>query len=62
MLSVFEHATKAESDLDEDAKVKRAEFYKEAQHAWEVALRDLLIKVNNEVIGPYCLGAFEDGV
>lgn len=59
LLNVLEHASKAEGDLDEDGKVQRAEFYKEARHAWEVALKELLIKVNHEVIGPYCLGTFE---
>ncbi|RDB29504.1 hypothetical protein Hypma_015549 [Hypsizygus marmoreus] len=56
LLSVYENGGKAESELDEDAKAQREEFFKEARKAWEVDLRDILIKVNSEIIGPYSLG------
>lgn len=59
LLTVFEHGDKAEAELDKDAKLTRTEFYKEAQNAWEVALKEILIKVNDEIIGPYCLGKFD---
>ncbi|GLB36128.1 putative glutathione S-transferase, N-terminal domain [Lyophyllum shimeji] len=56
LLEVVENAHKAETELDEEGKIKRAAFYAEARRAWEVALKDALVKVNNEIIGPYSLG------
>ncbi|KAF5385320.1 hypothetical protein D9615_001504 [Tricholomella constricta] len=56
LLEVVENADKSEAELDTDAQAKRAEFYTEARHAWGVALKDVLIKVDNEHVGPYTLG------
>ncbi|KAF8078647.1 hypothetical protein FPV67DRAFT_1465941 [Lyophyllum atratum] len=56
LLKVVENAHKSDTELDKDAQAKRADFYTRARQAWEVALKNLLVKVNNEIIGPYSLG------
>ncbi|KAG5647963.1 hypothetical protein DXG03_006997 [Asterophora parasitica] len=56
LLEVVENADKAEGELDAVDQGKRAEFYTEARQAWEVSLKDALVKINSEHIGPYTLG------
>jgi len=56
LLEVVENAHKTETELDNDGQTKRVGFFAEARRAWEVALKNLLIKLNNEMIGPYSLG------
>ncbi|KAJ6621726.1 hypothetical protein B0H10DRAFT_1789598 [Mycena sp. CBHHK59/15] len=56
LLSVLRDADIAGDALDADGKTKRAEFFTKAKAAWEVALKDTLVKLNKEIIGPYALG------
>jgi len=56
LLDVFANADKADGELDAGGKANRAEYFRTAKLAWEVALRDVLIKLNREIIGPYTLG------
>ncbi|KAJ7786284.1 hypothetical protein B0H16DRAFT_1489923 [Mycena metata] len=55
LLAVLGAADKEESALDSDEKAKRAEFFAKATGAWN-AVKDALVKVNKELIGPYALG------
>ncbi|KAJ7038227.1 hypothetical protein C8F04DRAFT_1089972 [Mycena alexandri] len=55
LLAVLSAAEKEESALDSTEKVKRAEFFTKATGAW-AAVKEALVKVNKELIGPYALG------
>lgn len=56
LVEVFQDAGKPDDQLDKDALAKRADFFKIARDAWEEALQGVLIKLNQEIIGPYALG------
>ncbi|KAG5639225.1 hypothetical protein H0H81_005299 [Sphagnurus paluster] len=56
LLEALENAGKAEGELDADGQRKRAAFLTEARQAWEVSLKDVLVKINDEIIGPFSLG------
>lgn len=55
-LEVLQDASQSSAELDDDAKAKRSEFFSVARNAWEVALSNSLMKLSNEIIGPYALG------
>ncbi|EJF66744.1 hypothetical protein BD309DRAFT_973410 [Dichomitus squalens] len=54
-LQVFEEAEKSEGELSDDARQRREEYLKSSHAAW-TALKDVLITLNKEIIGPYALG------
>ncbi|KDQ63573.1 hypothetical protein JAAARDRAFT_29594 [Jaapia argillacea MUCL 33604] len=56
ILSVFEDAEKAESELDTEGKEKRRAYFEKAKKLWEVDLKELLVVVSKEMIGPFVLG------
>lgn len=56
LLEVLVNGNKSDAELDAGARTKRAEFIRIAQHAWEVSLKDALINLTKEIIGPYALG------
>jgi hypothetical protein len=58
LLDVFANAEKADAELDADGKAKRTSYFQRAKVAWEISLRDVLIKLNREMIGPYALGGW----
>jgi len=56
LLEVYENAKVHEAELGAHAKAQRTEFFKAAKLAWEVALVRILLRLNEEIIGPYTLG------
>ncbi|KAG6842231.1 hypothetical protein C0991_000201 [Blastosporella zonata] len=56
LLAVIENGQQADAELTGDTLRDREQFYAEAQKSWEVSLKDVVLKVNSEVIGPYSLG------
>ncbi|PFH54456.1 hypothetical protein AMATHDRAFT_52046 [Amanita thiersii Skay4041] len=45
-----------ESKLTTDGKVERAKFLENAAKAWETDLKEIVTKINKEIIGPFVLG------
>ncbi|KAJ7492642.1 hypothetical protein FB451DRAFT_1219111 [Mycena latifolia] len=56
LLAVLRDADTEETALDTTGKTKRAEFFAKAHAAWQVSLKDALVRLNKEIIGPYALG------
>ncbi|KAJ7487576.1 hypothetical protein B0H11DRAFT_2013961 [Mycena galericulata] len=56
LLAVLLAADKSEAALDAASKTKRAEFFAKSKAAWEVTVKDTVVKLNKEIIGPYALG------
>jgi len=56
LLAVLLAADKEEAALDATGKTKRAEFFNQSKNAWEVAVKDTVLKLNKDIIGPYALG------
>ncbi|KAF8898770.1 hypothetical protein BD779DRAFT_1485460 [Infundibulicybe gibba] len=56
LISVYSNADKEEGVLGEDAKRERADFFETAKTVWGESLKGVLLKVNQEAIGPYTLG------
>jgi hypothetical protein len=56
LLGVYANATKSDAELGEGDKVRREKFLAEAKEAWQVRLRDVLVKVNGDMVGPFALG------
>ncbi|KAF5390348.1 hypothetical protein D9757_002967 [Collybiopsis confluens] len=59
LAGVYESASKTETELDENAKTRRLDYFKTAKTAWEVALPTTLLKLTREIIGPFALGEFK---
>ncbi|KAH8100689.1 hypothetical protein BXZ70DRAFT_938333 [Cristinia sonorae] len=55
ILAVIQHGERPTDQLDEEAKAKRAEYFKVANAAW-TGLGDVLMQLHKEIIGPYVLG------
>ncbi|KAK7064248.1 glycosyltransferase family 31 protein [Favolaschia claudopus] len=55
-LAVLHSADKADAELDAADKTKREEFFAKAKNLWEVTVKDTLVKLNKEIIGPFALG------
>jgi len=55
-LEVFQDAKKPKDQLEPKAQEKRANYFAIARDAWEVVLKDILVKLSHEVVGPYALG------
>ncbi|KAI0076077.1 hypothetical protein K474DRAFT_1663475 [Panus rudis PR-1116 ss-1] len=55
VLSVLEDAEKSIAELSAEAKAKREEYYKAANAAWS-AVKEVLLQLHKELIGPYALG------
>ncbi|KAF9457076.1 hypothetical protein BDZ94DRAFT_1326555 [Collybia nuda] len=56
LLEVYRNADKPNDQLDNDELTKRTEFFKVARDGWGNALREILTRLNKEIIGPYALG------
>ncbi|KAF5375009.1 hypothetical protein D9758_000305 [Tetrapyrgos nigripes] len=56
LMAVYEKGDKSESELSDDDKAKRKEFFTTAKSVWEEHLAKVLLKLNSEIIGPYALG------
>jgi hypothetical protein len=54
LLAVLLAADKAV--LDSTDKTKRDEFFAKAKTAWEVTVKDAVVKLNKDIIGPFALG------
>ena len=57
MLDVVEEGDRSVDELDEDAKKARKEYFTAAATAWS-NLKDVLLQLSQEIIGPYVLGAY----
>lgn len=55
-LVVLLDAQKLEGQLDEQSKAKRLAFFQAARQAWEINLREVLMQLSKEMIGPFSLG------
>jgi hypothetical protein len=55
---VYASAEMSDDELDAEAKEKRERFFAKAKEAWEVKLKDVLGRVNGEMIGPFALGKY----
>lgn len=55
MLDVLEEGEKSFDELDENAKKARKEYFTAAAGAWN-SLKDVLLQLSKEIIGPYVLG------
>lgn len=56
LLNVMSQADKPDAELDEAAKAAREEYLQIAKTTWEVTLKEALVKLNEDIIGPYALG------
>jgi glutathione S-transferase len=56
LLAIMVRADKADAELDAAAKAAREEYFKNAKMCWGVTLKEHLVKLNGEIIGPYALG------
>lgn len=56
LLNVYENASKPESALGPEEAQQRAAFFAESKRRWQVDLKEALIKLNSNVIGPYYFG------
>ena len=56
LLSVMTQSDKPSSALDASAKAARDDYFSNAKEAWEVSLKEDLVQLNGELIGPYSLG------
>ncbi|EKM61076.1 uncharacterized protein PHACADRAFT_247441 [Phanerochaete carnosa HHB-10118-sp] len=55
ILDVLEDGEKPTSEVDDEAKGKRGEYFKAAAQAWG-GLQEVLVQLSKEIIGPYALG------
>jgi len=55
ILDVLEDGEKPTSEINDEAKGKRGEYFKAAAQAW-AGLKDVLVQLSGEIIGPYALG------
>ncbi|KIK70956.1 hypothetical protein GYMLUDRAFT_149698 [Collybiopsis luxurians FD-317 M1] len=60
LLEVYENAAKPEAELDRHANTRRSDYFKIAKTAWEVTLPKILIRLNEEIIGPFALDSLAD--
>ncbi len=56
LLAALDEADKNESDLSEDGKKAREEYFEKTKAAWEVGLAIVLTKLSKELVGPFALG------
>lgn len=56
ILDVYKDAQKPTAGLDAAAKQKREEFFQTAKEAWEVSLKAVLLRLSQDIIGPFTLG------
>ncbi|KAJ6509510.1 hypothetical protein C8R47DRAFT_1315120 [Mycena vitilis] len=56
LLAVLLAADKEEDALNSADKTKREEFFAKNKAVWEVAVKDAIVKLNKDIIGPYALG------
>ncbi|KIL70852.1 hypothetical protein M378DRAFT_67122 [Amanita muscaria Koide BX008] len=56
MYDVLRDADVPVSELDPDAKTKREQFFQIASQAWQVDLKEIVLTLSNDIIGPFALG------
>jgi len=59
ILSVLLDAEKSEAELDEQSKANRLAFFQTARQAWEINLREALMQLSKEMVGPFALGMLD---
>lgn len=57
LLDVFLDADKSKDELNADRRHAREEYLATARDAWEVGLKTVVQSLDNDIIGPYVLGA-----
>jgi hypothetical protein len=55
-IAVFEHARTPREQLAPEDAAKRDEYFGQAKVAWETGLKEALLALSNQVIGPLSLG------
>ena len=55
ILAVIQHGQTRSNELDDEARAKRAEYFKVAIAAW-TGLGEVFMQLHKEIIGPYVLG------
>lgn len=58
LLDIMIHADKTSAQLEAAEKKARDDYFKNAKTVWEVELKDNLLKLNTEIVGPYSLGIY----
>jgi len=56
LLDVMLHADETSAQLDKGGKSARDDYFTNAKTCWEVGLKENLVKLNAEIVGPYSLG------
>jgi len=56
LLATLGEADKSESDLSEDGKKAREEYFEKTKATWEVGLALVLTNLGKELVGPFALG------
>jgi hypothetical protein len=57
VIDVMKDADKDDDELEVDGKTRREAYFKDAQNLWEVRIKMALLKLNEEMVGPFVLGA-----
>jgi outer membrane usher protein FimD/PapC len=56
LLVALDGADKSESELSEEGKKARGEYFESTKAAWDLSLALVLKKLSEEVVGPFALG------
>ena len=56
LLVALDEADKSESELSEEGKKARDEYFESTKAAWELGLALVLNKLSEEIVGPFALG------
>jgi hypothetical protein len=60
LLDIMVHADKTSAQLDEAGKIARDDYFANAKTGWEVGVKENLVKLNAEIVGPYSLGTYSE--
>jgi hypothetical protein len=60
LLDIMVHAEKTNAQLDEAGRLARDDYFTNAKTIWEVVLKEKLVKLNAEIVGPYSLGKYSE--
>lgn len=61
LLVALDEADKSESELSEEGKKARDEYFESTKAAWELGLALVLNKLSEEIVGPFALGTPRHG-
>jgi hypothetical protein len=56
LLDIMICADKTSAQLNQAGKLARDDYFTNARTCWEVELKESLVKLNSQIIGPYSLG------